>query len=304
MNAAVAPIALFAYDRPDHLALVAEALARNPEAARSKLIVFSDAPKSDAAASHVMEVRAKARGLRGFAAVEVVEQPTNLGVARSIIQGVARLVSEFGRVIVLEDDLLPSSHFLAYMNRALQYYADEDRVISIHAYSYPVAERLPESFFLRGADCWGWGTWKRGWELFEADARGLLAELQRRQLTGEFDLDASYPYTQMLRDCIAGRNDSWAIRWHASAFLKGKLTLYPGSSQVQNIGADGSGMHVGDTEVFAHANWGAPTEVGAIPVEESREARRAFARFLAHVRPSLAARALHRLKRLATIVAR
>jgi hypothetical protein len=295
---ALAPIALVAYNRPAHLAAVAEALARNPEAAASRLFVFSDAPKHDAARASVEEVRTRARALRGFRSVELVEAPANLGVARSIVGGATRLTAEFGRVIVLEDDLVPSPHFLRYMNEALDAYASDERVASVHAYSYPVAGDLPETFFLRGADCWGWATWKRGWDLFEPDGRKLLLELERRALTHEFDFDGKYPYTQMLRDCIAGRNDSWAVRWYASAFLEDRLTLYPGSSQVRNIGADGSGTHVGSTRRFDNPDWGRALRVSAIPVAESKAARQAFGTYLAGLRPSMATRVLRGLKRL------
>jgi len=298
MSGTLAPIALFVYNRPDHLSRVATALARNAEAARSRLFVFVDAAKSPAAEPQVSEVRVLAHRLSGFSSVEVIEQSSNQGVARSIVHGVTRLTAEHGRVIVLEDDLLPSANFLQYMNDALRRYADDDRIISVHAYSYPVPDRLPDTFFLRGADCWGWSTWKRGWDLFEPDGRRLLADLEARRLAREFDFGNSYPYTRMLRDCIEGKNDSWAIRWYASAFLQGKLTLYPGSSQVQNIGADGSGIHVGDTRLFEHAYWGRRLEVGAIPVKESKEARRSFAGYLAGLRPSMAARVLRRVRRL------
>jgi hypothetical protein len=161
-----------------------------------------------------------------------------------------------------------------------------------------VNRTLPQTFFLRGADCWGWATWKRGWDLFEQDGRKLLSELEGRQLTRSFDFDGSYPYTQMLRDCIAGANDSWAVRWYASAFLLGKLTLYPGSAQVQNIGADGSGTHVGSTRRFENPDWGRPILVGGVPVEESLLARRAFARFLGGSQPSMTRRLFSSLKRL------
>lgn len=293
-----APIALFVYNRPEHLSRVAEALARNALAPRSSLYVFVDAPKTPAGEPKVAQVRALARRLGGFRTLEVSEQTMNQGVARSITQGVTRLCEQHGRVIVLEDDLLPGPHFLQYMNDALHRYARDERVISVHAYSYPAAQPLPETFFLRGADCWGWATWKRGWDLFEPDGCKLLSELEAREASRDFDFDGSYPYTRMLRDCIAGRNDSWAIRWYAAAFLKGKLTLYPGSSQVQNIGADGSGMHVGDTALFEHAEWGRALRVGEIEVHESPEARRAFARYLAVLQPSVAARVLRRLRRL------
>lgn len=282
-HSALAPIALFVYKRPDHLARVAQALAQSPDARLSRLFVFSDAPKNAAAQAQVAEVRAAVRSITGFQSVEVIEQALNKGVARSIIDGVGDLTARFGKVIVLEDDLLPAPHFLRYMNDALDKYVDEEEVISIHGYAYPVSDPLPETFFLRGADCWGWATWKRGWDLFDPDGSKLLRELERRELTREFDLDGSYPYTQMLRDCIAGRNDSWAIRWYASAFLNGKLTLYPGSSQVQNIGADGSGSHVGSTRSFEHRRWGEYVALGDIPLVESAVARQAFSAYLAEL---------------------
>jgi hypothetical protein len=294
----LAPLALFAYDRPDHLIRVVDALAGNKEAASSRLFIYSDAPNSAAAANGVAQVRSVARSISGFSSVEVVEQSTNLGVARSIIGGVSDLVARFGKVIVLEDDLLPSRSFLGYMNGALNLYKDHDEVISIHGYSYPVNSPLPETFFLRGADCWGWATWKRGWDVFEPDGRKLLTELESRNLTREFDFDGSYHYTQMLKDCLQGKNDSWAIRWHAAAFLRGKLTLYPGSSQIQNIGADGSGFHVGVTKAFEHSNWGKPVDLSSVPPHESLAARRIFAAYFRGLRPPLSARILRRFRSL------
>jgi len=291
----LAPIALFVYNRPDHATRVADALARSPDAPLSRLFVFSDAPKNAAARAQVAAVRSSIRSITGFQSVEVIEQSTNRGVARSIIDGVSDLTARFGKVIVLEDDLLPSQHFLRYMNDALNLYGDAEEVISIHGYSYPVSGVLPETFFLRGADCWGWATWKRGWEHFEEDGSKLLQELERRNLTRDFDFDGSYPYTLMLRDSIVGKNDSWAVRWYASAFLLGKLTLYPGSSQIQNIGADGTGFHVGATRSFEHKHWGEPVSVGGSAVVESAPVRAAFARYLAGLRPSLPRRVFGRL---------
>ncbi len=294
----LAPIALFVYDRPDHLTRVVDALAGNKEASLSRLFIYSDAPKAVAAADTVAKVRSVACSVSGFQSVELVVQSTNQGVARSIIGGVSDLAARFGKVIVLEDDLLPSRNFLRYMNAALDLYKDTEEVISIHGYSYPVSGPLPDTFFLRGADCWGWATWKRGWDLFEPDGRRLLAELESRNLTREFDFDESYPYTQMLRDCLQGKNDSWAIRWYAAAFLRGKLTLYPGSSQIQNIGTDGSGYHVGVTNAFEHGVWGKPVDVAPIPPQESLAERRVFAAYLNGLRPPLGARILRRLQSL------
>ena len=146
---------------------------------------------------------------------------------------------------MLEDDLLTSPYFLDFMNEGLSIYEEDEKVISIHGYVYPISEKLPETFFLRGADCWGWATWKRGWDLFEPDGGLLLNKLEESKQTEEFDFNRSYPYTQMLKDQINGKTNSWAVRWYASAFLQNKYTLYPGKSLVSNIGGDGSGTNTG-----------------------------------------------------------
>ena len=290
-----APIALFAYNRPWHLEQVLEGLRRNPEAGASDLHIYSDAPKDSLAVRAVEEVRRRIRQAGGFRSVSIVEQDANIGISRSVISGVSDLMQRFGRAVVLEDDLVPSPYFLRYMNDALDAYEHDARVVGVHAYSYPVKEPLPETFFLRGADCWGWATWARGWQVFEPDGLRLLSELRAREITREFDLDGDYPFTRMLEDQIDGRNDSWAVRWHASAFLRGLLTLYPGCSQVQNIGADGSGSNVGRTREFQHESWGGPVNVGGIALEESLASRRAFGHYLRNAGRSLPRRLLARV---------
>ncbi|MCS6289239.1 MAG: glycosyltransferase family 2 protein [Nitrospira sp.] len=294
----LAPIGLFVYKRPEHTVRVLEGLRNNRESRESDLFVFSDGAKNSLANEGVSAVRVLVRGLAGFRSVTVVEQSVNLGLARSIVTGVTDLTGRYGRVIVLEDDVVPAPHFLQYMNAALEKYEHVREVISIHGYSYPVHCSLPETFFLRGADCWGWATWARGWRVFEPDGAKLLTRLSASGLASVFDLDGGYPYTKMLEDQVAGRNDSWAIRWHAAAFLEGLLTLYPGSSQVQNIGTDGSGTHGGRADGFWHASWGRPVLLEDIPIQENQQAREAFVQMLKSLRPSLARRIWARLRRM------
>lgn len=290
-----APIALFVYNRPRHLSRTVEALLRNAEASESNLFIFSDAAKNPEMASKVDEVRQYINRVRGFAAVHIIARKENWGLARSIIEGVSEVIRHYGKVIVLEDDIVVSPYFLSYMNSALALYEHDHRVASIHAYVYPVRERLPETFFLRGADCWGWATWKRAWDLFESDGCVLLRELRDGRLGHHFDLEGAYPYTRMLEEQIAGKNDSWAIRWHASAFVKNKLTLYPGRSLVLNIGTDGSGTHCGTTGEFVGDIADSPINVELIPVEENAFARRQIARFYKAARPLMLIRAMRKL---------
>ncbi len=298
MELSYAPVALFAYNRPRHLTRVVEALARNAEAKNSALFVFSDAPKTHSDAEQVAAVRAVAKNIHGFRSVQIVEQLENKGVARSVVDGVTEIVETHGRVIVVEDDLVVSSHFLAYMNHALQLYEHDSRVVSIHGYVYPVNAPLPETSFLRGADCWGWATWKRGWDIFESDATLLLERLSQSGLADLFDFNGSYGYTAMLEDQIAGRIDSWAIRWYASAFLANMLTLYPGRSLVTNIGADGSGAHFGSTTDYDVRLTEKPIRLDKLPLEESIEARKLIERYFRSIRPTLLRRLKSRIRKL------
>ena len=278
------PIALFTFNRPEHTRRTVEALARNELGACSDLFVFCDGPRSPKDAEMVQAVRGYVGGITGFKSLQVIKRPKNLGLAQSIISGVTQLCNEFGRAIVVEDDLVTSPYFLRYLNEALSLYENDPEVISIHSYVYPIKASLPDTFFIKGADCWGWATWKRGWDLFNPDGGKLLVELEARKLTQEFDFNGTCAYTQMLRDQIAGRNHSWAIRWYASAFLKNKLTLYPGRSLVRNIGLDSSGVHCDSTDLFDVEIATKPVTLQKLPIWESLETRHAFADYFRNLR--------------------
>jgi hypothetical protein len=241
-----APVVLFAYRRPDHLRRALDSLAVNPGADQTQLSIYCDGAKSATDREAVELVREIARGVHDsgmFASVRVIERDHNIGLAASVISGVTQILEDHERVIVMEDDLVVSPDFLEYMNQALELYANNEEVISIHGFMYSVPPVLPQTVFLRGADCWGWATWRRGWELFEPDSQKLLKELDKSPDRAQFDFDGAFPYRQMLKDQAAGVIDSWAVRWYASAFLANKLTLYPSQSLVENIGQEGSGTH-------------------------------------------------------------
>lgn len=283
-------VALFAYNRPWHLSKTLESLAANHLAADVLLTIYCDGPKQASDFSAVESVRKIAKSCRLGKNVTVVERSENLGLAQSIITGVSEQCEKYGHVIVLEDDLLLSPYFLNYMKEALIRYENEEKVISIHGYCYPVTEPLPETFFLKGADCWGWATWKRAWALFEPSAEKLLSQLKEKNLEKSFNMQNSTDYMGMLRDCALGKNQSWAIRWRASAFVNDKLTLYPGKSLVQNIGFDNSGTHCSkvdqdlfkDSKVFKN-------QIDHFPgiIAQNEQALAIFVKFYKSLQPNL-----------------
>jgi hypothetical protein len=269
----------------EHTRQTIEALARNELVAESPLIVFSDGPKNGEDAVKVEAVRALISNITGFQSVKIVCQPVNQGLAASLIRGVTEVCQAHQRVIVVEDDIVTSPFFLRYMNDALQLYEQTPEVVCIHGYVFPVAAELPESFFIRGAHCWGWATWRRAWELFEPNGARLLSELEARGLTRELSYNGAFDYGNMLRAQVNGKIDSWAIRWLATAFLRGKLTLFPGRSLVKNVGMDGSGRHCDATSVYRVALTEEPVRLVQLPPEENQHARRAFEAFFRSIKP-------------------
>jgi hypothetical protein len=279
-----------------------EALLQNHQASSHDLIVFSDGARSAENQSSVELVRSFLASITGFNTITIHHRPYNFGLAKSIIEGVTQVLADHENIIVLEDDMVTSPYFLTFMNSGLAKYWDDERVISIHGYVYPVIQNLPEAFFLAGADCWGWATWRRGWQLFNSDGKSLLDELKQRNLTKSFDFNGSYGYTKMLEGQIKGSNDSWAIRWHATAFLADKLTLYPGRSLVHNIGNDRSGTHCDDDTIFDVKLSPTPIDLSAVEVVASDDGRSAFEAFFKKNRGSLSSKLLRSVKRIMAMI--
>ncbi len=282
-----APIALFVYKRLKHTKLTVESLLKNNEASSSELYVFADGPRSENDYGAVAEVREYVKNISGFSKIHLNFKERNAGLANSVIAGVTEVLNNHESVIVVEDDLLLSEYFLNYMNSALELYRDDERVISIHGYVYPLMRTMPETFFLRGADCWGWATWRRGWNLFNPDSRFLLSELRRLNLTEDFNFHGNGVHLKMLKKQISGKIDSWAIRWHASAYINNKLTLYPGNSLVYNTGNDGLGTHTESTQNYDTELLTRPVKLGGIDVEENKIAYAAFEEYFKKIKPSV-----------------
>jgi len=294
----LAPIALFVYNRPNHTKQTIQALQKNTLANESELFIFSDGVKNEAENKAIQEVRDHLKSIEGFKTVSIIERPTNFGLAKSIITGVTQILNQYENIIVLEDDLVTSPYFLEYMNKGLKIYKNETKIASIHGYVYPIKNKLPETFFIKGADCWGWATWKRAWNHFEADGQKLLTELKNKKLTKQFDLNNSYPYTKMLKSQIAGNNNSWAIRWYASTFLNNMLTLYPGKSLIQNIGFDNSGTHCNTTKSWNVKLSEKKVLIQNIKVEQNEEALKQFEKYFKYQKETKIINKIKSLKKM------
>jgi glycosyltransferase involved in cell wall biosynthesis len=284
----LAPIVIFAYNRPLHLRQTVEALLKNEYASDSDLIIYSDGYKDEKSREGVEKTREYIQSVTGFKSIKVVEREKNWGLASNIIDGVTTVVNKYGRIIVLEDDLLTSPYFLKYMNEGLEKYAHCEEIASIHGYLYPVKDRLPENFLLKHTDSLGWGTWKDSWTIFNPDGDALLKYLHKENLVRRFNFNNSYNFEKMLRYQVEGKNNSWAIRWYASAFLANKLSLFPNKSLVCHNGNDelGTNSSYGDDWLNVELS-DTSIHLTDIPIEENEEVRAKYENFFRHTHGNL-----------------
>mgnify|MGYP003610336167 CR=1 FL=1 len=300
----LAPVVLFAFNRPTHTKKTLEALAANDLASRSRLIVYCDGPRDERDVEAVAEVCKVARESQGFLSVEVRSSDRNKGLAASIIEGVSTVCEENGRVIVMEDDLVTSSAFLSFMNQALDRYEHEPAVWHISGWNYPIdLDDLCDAYFLRVMNCWGWATWHGRWQYYRKDTDALLKSFTRSDIQ-RFSLNGAGDFWRQVELNASGHINTWAIYWYATIFQRGGLCLNPAASYVLNIGHDGSGTHgsrsrgLYDSTLCETRNPCLPAEIIENPLAIQR-----IAAFLNALKPTLVQRVKGRIARALKVFA-
>lgn len=278
-----APIIIFVYNRPWHTQQTIEALQKNKLALESELFIYSDAAKNDTVKQSVLDVRSYIKSIDGFKKITIIQRENNWGLANSIIGGVTTIINQYGKVIVLEDDLVTSPYFLQFMNTYLALYEKNERIGSVTGY-IPYIKRLPEQFFLKFGSSLGWGTWARVWDKAEFNVDALINKIGESKRKKEFNMDGIFDYYAMLHSQKNKSIDSWAIRFTASTFNRQLLHLRIGHSLVQHIGSD-SGTHC-NTNARSKEVDGIITDrplklLDEISVEEHKQAYTMYKRFYA-----------------------
>lgn len=244
-----APVALFAYERLEHLKKTVAALQANYGAAETELYVFSDGARHHNL-DRIKTVRRYLHSLNGFKRIQIFERDHNMGLAENIKAGISHVFMKHDRIIVLEDDIVTSPNFLLYINAALRFYAHNDKVGHINAWSYPLAEKSSEDFyFLDIMNCWGWATWKDTWSLFNDNPVywvNAMSYFEKNQV----DLNGSGEFWPQVQSNIRGKKNTWAIFWYLSLFENDLFSLTPRTSFCQNIGHDGSGENCRATQKY------------------------------------------------------
>lgn len=241
----LAPIILFTYKRLDTLKLTVNALQLNFLAKESELIIYSDGPKTEKDYQDVVMVRSYLKTIQGFKSINIIESSINKGLASSIIEGVTQVINQYGKAIVLEDDLFCTPNFLNFMNESLTHYKNNSEIFSISGYSFNLnlgKKYEFDTYFLNRGWSWGWATWSNRWENIDWDIRDYNSFKINKKAQKEFSKGGS-DLNSMLRKQMNGNLDSWAIRWFYNQYKTQGLTIYPKESMVLNNGFDIQATH-------------------------------------------------------------
>ncbi|WP_293914202.1 MULTISPECIES: sugar transferase [unclassified Sphingobacterium] len=298
MEKKLAPVVLFVYNRPLHTEQTLAALEKNLLAPESDLFIYADGAKDKNAESKVAEVHKIIHKAWSFRSVTIIQRDRNWGLAPNVIDGVTTIINRYGKVIVLEDDLKTAPNALQYFNDSLNQYESQPQVMSVSGYNYPLkdADTLPETFFFRVTNSWGWATWDRAWKYFNPDIESLVQQLDQQQIY-QFSIEGKENFWRQVQQFRKGTINSWAIRWYLSVFLQKGLTLYPRHSYIQNIGTDGSGTHSDAEQTYRVRLNEEKTTFFPEKIEENAIAYERIKNFYAHRKGSLFQRGIRFAKK-------
>lgn len=243
-----APIAYFAFNRPEHTLRSLTAIKDSSLSKVSEIYIFCDGPRENETLESqrdIEAVRSVAQSEQWCREVHLNFSETNKGVFNSITEGVTDVVNKHGRIIVVEDDIVMYPAFLPFMNEALEMYQNDEEVMHISAFS-PLGDPsliTESSYFYNHTFTWGWATWKRAWQHYNPDALDLFEQIDRSGKRAYINLDQNFEIYWGLRYIHEKKFDDWNYNWHATVALRNGLTLQSARSLADNIGFDGSGMH-------------------------------------------------------------
>lgn len=241
------PVAVFTYNRQEEIMRVMSALANNIGAEETDVYIFSNAPLPSVAGD-VEKIAGIRNELQKFSpffhSYTVVCREKNEGSNANMYDGISQVLGQYGRIIVLEDDILTAPSFLTFMNQALDKFEADDDIFSICGYNPVTAPcHLPgDSFAYDVFRSWGWGTWKRCWDSFSMDEDvSVIAGINLRKAHTEammyecgFQRDIPYPEN----GCIKFLD----YRLTRLQMAQKKTVIYAKRSYCDNIGMGGASL--------------------------------------------------------------
>lgn len=248
------PVAIIFFNRPKPLQRV---FASVREARPSQLFLIQDGSRSDRDTDvDLMEkCREIVSDIDWECEVHTNFSENNLGCGMRIYSGISWVFEYVDRLIVLEDDCVPSQSFFPFCAELLNRYKDDERMTMISgmnhldeydgtAYSY---------FFAKAGSIWGWATWKRVWDqidyemkyMEEKDTLSLLRNSIASPLYANKLLNKCQKKYEQL--CKGGQLSSWSTQFGMIMYLHSQLIIVPQKNLISNIGLTKDTTHAVDS---------------------------------------------------------
>lgn len=243
-----APLVIFVYKRPEVTRQMFAAANKNLLSEQTDVFVYCDEYKEEADRVKVNEVKRIVHDFArhsNFKSITIRAAAQHEGLANSIIKGVTEVINEYGKVIVLEDDLLVSHNFLKFMNDCLDFYQYDASVWSIGG----TLKKLrglknydKDVYACYRAGSWGWASWLDRWKKVDWKVSDYNNFIKDRRQKRRFNRGGS-DLVGMLRAQQEGKIDSWAVRWGYQESKEDMVSIFPRKSLVKNIGFGADATH-------------------------------------------------------------
>ena len=251
----LAPVMLFTYSRPEHTRKVLDALAGNTLAKETDVYAYTCTPRNE---KHAPAVESTKEILRSyldkgaFKSYTIVDKDPFRPLGPAMVEAVTEVIAKNGRVIVVEDDIVTSPHYLEFMNQCLDFYEDQPNVFSISGYSPELdfLNSVPGDVYLVHRACpWGWGTWKDRWDTYDWEVpeykENMYSRSERMALKKwNTDLPMTLDALFYEEGCF---DKNWEQQFCYYQFRSDRSVVCPKRSLVENIGFDGTGTHEAPT---------------------------------------------------------
>ena len=178
-----------------------------------------------------------------------VNQGCRLGVSRAISWFFEHV--EYG--IILEDDCVPHSDFFSYCTTLLKRYEHDTRIWCVSGNNFQDGQWRGDGsyYFSRYNHCWGWASWRRCWEQYDANLDYWPILRDSGLLNTIFDNPTERVYWSRIWQNLAttGKPDTWDYQWTFTCLINGGLTALPNRNLVRNVGFGDDATHTTDGEV-------------------------------------------------------
>lgn len=247
------PILISVYDRVAHLTKCVESIKENKEAKDSDLFIAVDYPNKASDKDKIEKVLKYCASIDGFKSVNIIKRNKNFGAGINATEALFELFEHYDKAICMEDDNIVSSTFLEFMNDALNYYENDDRIINITGFNYPVdmpATYDKDVYIWPAYSAYGVGYWRKKFNREYLELNDFDEFITDKKLVDAFNNVAEHILPILFHGLKNGEiYGDCAISYNY--FRKNKFALFPVISKVKNIGYDGSGLHCGINEGFA-----------------------------------------------------